>query len=166
MSFQDQGIHGDTNALIYHVSSFCILHFQELLSESRWQQLVEQFRQENFKLYQLNPHSVFSVALQAGMSALKTPHCYKEGDQASKNPDCPICTRHINKLARGLPFAHCANSRLICRISGQALNEHNPPMMLPNGYVYGLNVSVTCGCIKRVKCRIKIYEMQYKLYEF
>jgi|SRR6218665_1660707 len=60
---------------------------------------------------------------------------------AEKNPACPVCSKHLNVLARKLPFAHCAQSRLICAMSGQPLNEHNPPMMLPNGYVYGLNVS-------------------------
>lgn len=53
-------------------------------------------------------------------------------------------------------MAHCANSRLVCKISGDVMNENNPPMMLPNGYVYGYNVraggqglcgggGVTCG---------------------
>lgn len=37
-------------------------------------------------------------------------------------------------------MAHCANSRLVCKISGEVMNENNPPMMLPNGYVYGYNV--------------------------
>ena len=37
-------------------------------------------------------------------------------------------------------MAHCANSRLVCKISGDVMNENNPPMMLPNGYVYGYNV--------------------------
>lgn len=51
-----------------------VLVFQELLDPGRWQHLVHQFRQENFKLYQLNSHSVFTVTLQAGLSALKTPY--------------------------------------------------------------------------------------------
>jgi len=111
--------------------------YKVLLDVGRWQELVEQFRQENFKLYQLNNNSVFTVTLQAGLSALKTPHCYKEGKNAG-NPDCPVCSTHLRQLARNLPYAHCAQSRLICFISSQPLNEHNPPMMLPNGYVYGL----------------------------
>lgn len=67
--------------------------------------------------------------------------CYKE-DGSSKNPDCPVCSKSLNKLAQPLPMAHCANSRLVCKISGDVMNENNPPMMLPNGYVYGYNVSV------------------------
>jgi len=116
--------------------------YKELLDEGRWVDLVQQFRLENFNLYQLNNHSVFAVTLQAGLSALKTPICYRDSAGA-KNPDCPVCSPHLNELARRLPFAHCAQSRLICYISGQSLNENNPPMMLPNGFVYGYNSLVT-----------------------
>ncbi|KAK2182443.1 hypothetical protein NP493_353g02023 [Ridgeia piscesae] len=115
-----------------------IAPYRELLDPRRWDSLVQQFRHENFKLYQLNNHSMFTVALQAGLSALKTPQCYRD-DGTSKNPDCPVCSKHLNNLACHLPFAHCSQSRLICSITGEPLNEHNPPMMLPNGHVYGYN---------------------------
>ena len=59
----------------------------------------------------------------------------------NKNADCPVCSKHLNELGKKLPYAHCSQSRLICYMSGEALNEHNPPMMLPNGRVYGYNVS-------------------------
>ncbi|CAG2102529.1 unnamed protein product [Medioppia subpectinata] len=109
--------------------------YKSLFDESRWDQLIEQFRTDNFRLYQLSTTSVFSVALQAGLSSLKTPHCYKkDGD---KNGDCPVCSDLLNKLAAHLPCAHCSQSRLVCYISGQPLNEHNLPLVLPNGYVYG-----------------------------
>lgn len=45
-----------------------------MFDENRWQRLIEQFRQENYNLYQLSSQSVFTVALQAGLSALKTPY--------------------------------------------------------------------------------------------
>jgi len=44
------------------------------MDPGRWQQLVLQFRQDNFKLHQLSTNSVFYVVLQAGLSALKTPY--------------------------------------------------------------------------------------------
>ena len=44
-----------------------------------------------------------------------------------------MCEPHLNTLAHTLPFAHCSQSRLVCTISGAALNENNQPMMLPNG---------------------------------
>jgi len=45
-----------------------------MFDETRWQRLIEQFRQENYNLYQLSSQSVFTVVLQAGLSALKTPY--------------------------------------------------------------------------------------------
>ncbi|XP_077387432.1 E3 ubiquitin-protein transferase MAEA isoform X2 [Festucalex cinctus] len=113
--------------------------YKDLLDPARWKMLIQQFRYDNYRLHQLGNNSVFTITLQAGLSAIKTPQCYKE-DGTSKNPDCPVCSKSLNKLAQPLPMAHCANSRLVCKISGEVMNENNPPMMLPNGYVYGYNV--------------------------
>ena len=52
---------------------------------------------------------------------------------SEKNPECPVCDPVLNTLAHHLPFAHCSHSRLVCHMSGAALNENNQPMMLPNG---------------------------------
>ncbi|XP_074598943.1 E3 ubiquitin-protein transferase Katazuke [Brevipalpus obovatus] len=109
--------------------------YKSLFDESRWTSLVEQFRQANFKLYQLSPTSVFAITLQSGLSTLKTPQCYKRDSE--KNPDCPVCSDLLNRLAMPLPCSHCSQSRLVCYISGQPLNEHNLPLVLPNGNVYG-----------------------------
>ncbi|EPY86088.1 macrophage erythroblast attacher isoform 2 [Camelus ferus] len=116
--------------------------YKDLLDPARWRMLIQQFRYDNYRLHQLGNNSVFTLTLQAGLSAIKTPQCYKE-DGSSRSPDCPVCSRSLNKLAQPLPMAHCANSRLVCKISGDVMNENNPPMMLPNGYVYGYNVR---GC--------------------
>ncbi|XP_030764152.1 E3 ubiquitin-protein transferase MAEA isoform X1 [Sitophilus oryzae] len=107
-----------------------------LFDMRRWDKLIEQFRQENYKLFQLSSQSVFTVTLQAGLSALKTPQCYSENNE-NRNPACPVCQEDLNKLADPLPFAHCSQSRLYCHITGLPLNENNQPMMLPNGYIYG-----------------------------
>ncbi|CAH1404267.1 unnamed protein product [Nezara viridula] len=122
-------------ALLAFPSNTEIPAYKELLDEDRWLRLVEQFRQENYKLFQLASQSTFTVALQAGLSALKTPQCY--GSYEQKNKSCPVCQDWLNLLADPLPFAHCSHSRLICHISGLPLNEHNQPMVLPNSYVYG-----------------------------
>lgn len=50
------------------------LLLQGLFADSRWDELVKQFREENFRLHQLNNTSVFTAALQAGLSSLKTPY--------------------------------------------------------------------------------------------
>lgn len=111
--------------------------YKSLFDECRWETLISQFREEHFKLFQLSSTSVFSVTLQSGLSALKTPQCYRK--DGVKEADCPVCSDLMNELALPLPCAHCSQSRLVCQISGQPLNEYNPPLMLPNGYVYGFN---------------------------
>uniref|UniRef100_A0A8C1U989 E3 ubiquitin-protein transferase MAEA n=1 Tax=Cyprinus carpio TaxID=7962 RepID=A0A8C1U989_CYPCA len=87
----------------------------------------------------------------AGRAVCHQNPCYKE-DGTSKNPDCPVCSKSLNKLAQPLPMAHCANSRLVCKISGEVMNENNPPMMLPNGYVYGYNSLLSIRQDDKVVC--------------
>lgn len=148
--------------LLAFSSSTQIQPYKDLLDKSRWQSLIEQFRLENFRLHQLSAQCTFTVALQSGLAALKTPQCYKHNfvlsglpslgslqDSRSlplplpmsgvseKNPECPVCDPQLNSLALSLPSAHCSQSRLVCTMSGTAMNENNQPMMLPNGHVYG-----------------------------
>ncbi|XP_018568004.1 macrophage erythroblast attacher isoform X2 [Anoplophora glabripennis] len=123
-------------ALLAFPVTTVIAPYKALFDETRWDTLIEQFRQENYRLFQLASQSVFTVALQAGLSALKTPQCYSDNCE-NRNPTCPVCQPHLNDLAEHLPFAHCSQSRLYCHISGLPMNENNQPMMLPNGYIYG-----------------------------
>jgi len=57
-----------------------------------------------------------------------------------KNANCPVCNIHLKTIAKVLPYAHCSVSKLICAQSREPINESNPPLMLPNGYVYGSKV--------------------------
>ena len=56
-----------------------------------------------------------------------------------------MCTEPLGELSKPLPYSHCAQSHLICALSGKVMDDNNPPMALPNGYVYGENVSLCCG---------------------
>lgn len=107
---------------------------KKYMDPRRWDQLVLDFRHENYRLFQLSNTSVFSAAVQAGLSALKTPQCYS---QTCRNLNCPVCQEDLNRIALKLPYSHCVQSRLICRVTGLPLNENNQPMMLPNGQIYG-----------------------------
>ena len=123
-----------------HQFSICFI-FKDLLNENRWTLIANMFKQDNYKIHQLSEQSSFLTILQAGLSALKTPTCYRKVT-AVKNLNCPVCHRALNLIGRPLPYAYCSNSKLICAYSGQSINENNPPMMLPNGHVYSYNVSV------------------------
>ena len=39
-------------------------------------------------------------------------------------------------LAQGLPWSKHVHSKLVCALTREIMNEHNPPMVLPNGAVY------------------------------
>ncbi|CAG7681241.1 unnamed protein product [Allacma fusca] len=120
--------------LLAYPADTAIQPYSELLSNDRWQYLIGQFRTEHARLYQLTPTSVLGAVVQAGLAALKTPQCYRP---TTKNANCPVCTEPLSTLASVLPYAHCAHSQLVCAISGEPLNENNPPLVLPSGYVYG-----------------------------
>lgn len=50
--------------------------------------------------------------------------------------DCPICAGHIEAGILALaPLLTPARSALICRASGDIIDDDNPPMALPNGQV-------------------------------
>lgn len=67
--------------------------------------------------------------------------CY--GSWAERKANCPVCDEDpLNQLTEGLPYARRSQSRLICRLSGLPMDDDNPPMMLPNGYVYGQQVTL------------------------
>ena len=53
---------------------------------------------------------------------------------------CLVCSTKMNGLNKPLPYYHCANSKIVCSISGLPLNENNYPMMMCNGRIYGLTV--------------------------
>ncbi|KAJ0170915.1 hypothetical protein K1T71_013687 [Dendrolimus kikuchii] len=122
--------------------------YKSLLCVDRWAALVRQFRSEHTRLLHPTRLPTLPLTLQLGLAALNTPYpfqlyliiiicftqCYKESTKVSA---CPACQPPLNALARTLPHAHCSHSRLVCRISQKPLNEHNHPMVLPNGQVYG-----------------------------
>lgn len=108
--------------------------YNEYFSPHRWTILIEQFRQENARVYKLMDHSSFNACLCMGLSALKTPQCHPD-----PGARCPTCRPEMYELAEELPYSHVSNSRLICAYSGEPLTSDNEPLMLPNGYVYGTN---------------------------
>ncbi|EFX69777.1 hypothetical protein DAPPUDRAFT_257996 [Daphnia pulex] len=81
-------------ALLVFPSDTRVSPYKELLDASRWNASIEKFRQDYFRLYQLAPLSVLAVALQAGLSTMKTPQCYRPIDQ--RNVECPMCQEPLN----------------------------------------------------------------------
>ena len=121
--------------LVFPFGKTKVTAYKDLLSDDRWNAIMKQFRSDAYQLYSLPSQSLLSLALQAGLSSMKTHGCYKDSD---KNVNCPVCIQPFNTLAKHLPFSHHVNSTIVCRISGLVMDENNPPMILPNGHAYSL----------------------------
>ncbi len=85
----------------------------------------------------MKSNSALEVLFQSGLMSLKTPFCYTE---KNKNMVCPLCNLEIQKLATTLPSSHHPVTSLICRITGEKMDEKNPPLALSNGQVYSEKV--------------------------
>uniref|UniRef100_A0AC34G219 Macrophage erythroblast attacher n=1 Tax=Panagrolaimus sp. ES5 TaxID=591445 RepID=A0AC34G219_9BILA len=118
---------------IIGAGSFPGAPYQKLLSDDRWAELIEMFRVENARIFNISTLSPFSASLQLGICAHKTPYCTE-----NENSRCIVC-KELFDFSLGLPYAHINVSRLICPYNGEVIDESNVPMMLPNGQVYGEN---------------------------
>eukprot|EP00246_Nothoceros_aenigmaticus_P013261 TRINITY_DN4490_c0_g2_i1.p1 TRINITY_DN4490_c0_g2~~TRINITY_DN4490_c0_g2_i1.p1 ORF type:complete len:178 (-),score=30.04 TRINITY_DN4490_c0_g2_i1:156-626(-) len=106
--------------------------YQTLFDMNQWDNLIQQFKQELYGLYGMTHEPLLSIYLQAGLSALKTSFCYEE--ECTKED--PLSQSMVRQLAEPLPFAKHIRSKLVCYVSKELMNEDNPPLVLPNGYVY------------------------------
>lgn len=105
--------------------------YKELFSEGRWASLLEHFLRELYRLHALLPESALTVHLQAGLIALKNPP-----STSSSSREDPLQHPDFKALAADLPCAKHVHSKLICAVTREIMNDANPPMVLPNGYVY------------------------------
>ncbi|KAL6571215.1 hypothetical protein OROHE_002858 [Orobanche hederae] len=58
--------------------------------------------------------------------------CYE--DDCTKED--PLSQESFRKLALPLPYSKQHHSKLVCYISKELMDTENPPLVLPNGYVY------------------------------
>jgi len=119
-------------ALAFLKDTKCV-RYKPMFASQHWSELIEQFKHDCYVLFSLTSNSLLSITLEAGLSALKTPMC---SESANKNPNCPACNKQFQEVAQTLPCALHSHSRLVCRLTGEIMNEDNPPMVLPNGQAY------------------------------
>ncbi|XP_038979165.1 protein MAEA homolog [Phoenix dactylifera] len=106
--------------------------YKVLFEPMQWVYLVEQFKQEFCRLFGMTLEPLLNIYLQAGLSALKTPFCFEEGC----TKEDPLSHEGFRKLAAPLPFSKQHHSKLVCYITKELMDTENPPLVLPNGYVY------------------------------
>lgn len=107
--------------------------YKDMYSERKWLELEVAFKRDNYKLHGLTRESTIEIMLKAGLASLKTRKC---GTEAERKSNCPTCVEPYLSLAQSLPRGRHENSILVCSISGEIMDENNPPMALPNGNVY------------------------------
>ena len=107
--------------------------YKELFSISRWEDLTKQFLRDNYLLHKLTTEPLLNITMQAGLLALKTPQSYAPETFAVNDP---MCFAAYQTLAENLPFAYHSRSKIICRLTGEVMDEDNYPLILPNGNAY------------------------------
>lgn len=65
-------------------------------------------------------------------------NCYQ--DDCTKED--PLSQDSFRKLALPLPYSKQHHSKLVCYITKELMDTENPPMVLPNGYVYSTKVRI------------------------
>ncbi|GFQ06435.1 macrophage erythroblast attacher [Phtheirospermum japonicum] len=153
--------------LAFKSSTECAI-YKVLFEEKQWDYLADQFKQEFFKLYGMTLEPLLNIYLQAGLSALKTPFRFCYEDDCTKED--PLSQESFRKLALPLPYSKQHHSKLVCYISKELMDTENPPLVLPNGYVYSTkaledmsnqnNGKITCprtGLVCEYKEVVKAY---------
>uniref|UniRef100_H3HCK3 Macrophage erythroblast attacher n=1 Tax=Phytophthora ramorum TaxID=164328 RepID=H3HCK3_PHYRM len=137
--------------------------YEKVFAVDRWLGLEKMFRRAFSEVYGMHEPPSLCIALHAGLSTLNTRACHltrdaiskprlansenrgkrqrREGREASDDAvddsgnesDASLSAR---QLCAGLPFAYHPHSRLVCRVTQSVMDEHNPPLVLPNGRVY------------------------------
>lgn len=125
---------GQAGVLLAFPPAVAHSELKELYHPSRWTKLADLFVDTHNTLLGLPSFPLLHIALQSGLSALKTPACHSSHPSSSSTPShstsltssvCPICSTELNELARNVPYAHHTQSHV----------EHDL-LMLPSGRVY------------------------------
>lgn len=111
--------------------------YESFYGEERWGELINNFKSDYLAVNNFPRECPFVETMQAGLTALKTPMCFSD-DPGMQSPDCPVCRKDtFGVLAADIPNVHQVNSVLIDSVTREIMDDENPPLSLPNGFVYG-----------------------------
>eukprot|EP00924_Labyrinthula_sp_SR-Ha-C_P006318 maker-scaffold_31-snap-gene-3.73-mRNA-1 protein AED:0.01 eAED:0.02 QI:30/0.66/0.7/1/0.88/0.8/10/83/367 len=127
-------------------------------------ELVETFEKVHREYFNLPKTSMFSVLLQVGLTALKSKKC---GSPTTDSKNCLACRPLFKQVTKDLPVAHETQTHLICRLTGEPMDENNPPLALPNGQIFSERGVRTLELPNRkIKCPVtnkeyRVNELRY-----
>lgn len=109
--------------------------YAQYFNESKWDTICEDFKKAFYQLSNMPTDPNFLLLLQLGIICLKTPLSFEKSEF---NVNDPLCDPRFQILSKDLPWSMHTHTKLLCRITGKIMDDHNPPMVLPNGNVYSL----------------------------
>jgi macrophage erythroblast attacher len=115
--------------------------------------LVKEVYESMLSSYKLSPISRLTKRVEYGMMAFKTQECFKK-----INPKCPTCCNHL-KLREEIPFNRHEQTIILCRGTGEELDDQNQPYAFDNGHVFGndyiksKNNIVVCPKTGKASCK-------------
>jgi macrophage erythroblast attacher len=107
--------------------------YAALLEDARWADLSSLLAAEVARVHAMPAASQLWAQLEAGLVALNPP----PGAGPPARGD-PLADPSLAALAAPLPHARRLHSRLVCGLTGAAMDDGNPPAALPSGAVYSL----------------------------
>ena len=119
--------------------------FRDMFSARAWTSLRKLFDKECGACSGLTKESLLSANLRAGITSLKLDHVHIFSRDASSFKgslkdvnvrDDPLFVSALRGLSFGLPCSKHTHSKIICQVTRSVMDERNPPMVLPNGFVY------------------------------
>jgi len=124
--------------------------YADLCSTQAWPQLARRLEQEFMKVAGFGPHALFELCLRLGLAVCKTHMCGSAGSRASSK--CPCCQPHLCDIAQTLPKNKLERSSLICRITGEPMDD---VLAMPNGQCYSRAGLESCAQADgRVQCPV------------
>ena len=96
----------------------------------KWNIISDQFISSFLRACYIPETPLFLQCLQAGLL------CLNSCKMSFLNVSDPLSNPLFASLAEGLPCMTRKNSVLLCRLTGAVMDDNNPPMVTPQGYIY------------------------------
>jgi macrophage erythroblast attacher len=135
---------------------------EALFAPARRGELADRFEREALAALGFAATPPLRLAVAAGVAALKTPACatpaaaggeLRAASRGGGAEPCPLCTStHFAAWLDASPMCVAGHTTLRCPISGELLDEENPPLALPNGRVFGSRTVQLCTSLDGAVC--------------
>ena len=115
----------------------CRPEYAQILSGSCWQSLESRFLDAHRLLHGIRKINPLDTIVRSGIMTVGTAACPGLGLTEGNNVrNCPTCSPAFQPIGPTLPRALESHTHLICKLSGEVMDDSNPPLAFPSGHVY------------------------------